>query len=492
MSDTTLLRLRALADAMQGPLDGINALDRASEAFSKRQQGRARQWERDAAALRELADAMSRLDRDVASTLGTTGRFGSAGALGGAGASAVQGIGNLAGLFGAEVAGRARGRRSRALPRRGPAASYQAAARARRTSERAHRRALSDQRAAERARRPLARASRAGDRIYSQGLWVSTVREHPEARRRRPNPQARNWAGHPDSIRGADPGSRPSSPLRSSSGSSGSSGSGSGSGGGIIDWLLDKAAVVFGQGSNRPLQVPIPSAINKILGYGGLLTEALSFKLGGSGPGRYLAAAQALGRGRGLGFLLRAFPPTGRALALTDLYLTTEAYFGGEASLGQVVAAAASTIPGLSEVKTVYDLLKDRAGVFNWAKARGVFNGPHVIMPPPVTSTPLIPTGPLQGLGNLAGSLLSFARGGRVAHSTTALVGERGPEIVQLPGGANVIPAHRSRSALQHAGAGASPVRARRDLHVHQHLDGREIARATLRNLDDDEQWGRR
>lgn len=87
-----------------------------------------------------------------------------------------------------------------------------------------------------------------------------------------------------------------------------------------------------------------------------------------------------------------------------------------------------------------------------------------------------------------------YARGGRVRRGETALVGERGPEIVQLPAGANVIPAHRSRELLELAGAGAAPVGAPgapTQLHVHQYLDGREIALSTVRDLDDDEQWER-
>lgn len=88
------------------------------------------------------------------------------------------------------------------------------------------------------------------------------------------------------------------------------------------------------------------------------------------------------------------------------------------------------------------------------------------------------------------------ARGGRVGHGETTLVGERGPEIVQLPAGSNVVPAHRSRELLgRSAPAGAVPdgglPGGRRELHVIQQLDGREIARSTIRNLDDDEQWGR-
>lgn len=77
------------------------------------------------------------------------------------------------------------------------------------------------------------------------------------------------------------------------------------------------------------------------------------------------------------------------------------------------------------------------------------------------------------------------AKGGRVRSDEMTLVGERGPEVVQLPGGSDAMAARRAR---QLAGAGAR--RSRGDVHVRQHLDGREITRSTVRNLDDDEQWG--
>ncbi|HST43091.1 MAG TPA: hypothetical protein VLK58_26430 [Conexibacter sp.] len=89
-----------------------------------------------------------------------------------------------------------------------------------------------------------------------------------------------------------------------------------------------------------------------------------------------------------------------------------------------------------------------------------------------------------------SGPIRIRAGGGVVANGETTLVGERGPEIVQLPAGSNVIPAHRSRELMEPAPAGGRTFGGDRELHVHQHLDGREIARSTVRNLDDDEQWG--
>jgi hypothetical protein len=81
------------------------------------------------------------------------------------------------------------------------------------------------------------------------------------------------------------------------------------------------------------------------------------------------------------------------------------------------------------------------------------------------------------------------AHGGRVRGGEITLVGERGPELVKLPTGSDVVPAHRSRELLERVGA-AAPRGEQRVLHVHQYLDGREIALSTISDFDDDEQWG--
>ncbi len=78
--------------------------------------------------------------------------------------------------------------------------------------------------------------------------------------------------------------------------------------------------------------------------------------------------------------------------------------------------------------------------------------------------------------------LVPKAGGGRVRGGETTLVGERGPEIVRLPAGSDVIPAHRSRMLME-GQAQRQPVPAGdRELHVHQYLDGREVARSTVRH----------
>ncbi len=71
----------------------------------------------------------------------------------------------------------------------------------------------------------------------------------------------------------------------------------------------------------------------------------------------------------------------------------------------------------------------------------------------------------------------------------TTLVGERGPEIVKLPGGSDAVSAQRSQRLHEYAGVTSSGLGGG-DLHIRQQLDSREIARSTVRSLDDEEQWG--
>ncbi len=54
------------------------------------------------------------------------------------------------------------------------------------------------------------------------------------------------------------------------------------------------------------------------------------------------------------------------------------------------------------------------------------------------------------------------------------LVGEQGPELVNMPRGASVLPAHKTRSALKGAAQGATPMRQSANIYVE--LDGRTIA----------------
>jgi TP901 family phage tail tape measure protein len=78
--------------------------------------------------------------------------------------------------------------------------------------------------------------------------------------------------------------------------------------------------------------------------------------------------------------------------------------------------------------------------------------------------------GKIKGAGGSVLDTLSFGKlqgGGHVTGTGYHLVGEVGPEIVRLPAGATVTPAHRFATA-----AGSAPI------HTHVYLDGREIAHA--------------
>ena len=63
------------------------------------------------------------------------------------------------------------------------------------------------------------------------------------------------------------------------------------------------------------------------------------------------------------------------------------------------------------------------------------------------------------------------------------LVGEQGPELVNMPRGASVLPAHKTRSALKGTAQGATPMRQSANIYVE--LDGRTIAKATGQELVD-------
>ena len=79
--------------------------------------------------------------------------------------------------------------------------------------------------------------------------------------------------------------------------------------------------------------------------------------------------------------------------------------------------------------------------------------------------------------------LPSFAAGGVMGASGLAVVGEQGPELVALPGGARIYSAAQTQAiaasgqASSFAGGGAQPV------HIHVHVGGRDVATAILPDL---------
>lgn len=72
--------------------------------------------------------------------------------------------------------------------------------------------------------------------------------------------------------------------------------------------------------------------------------------------------------------------------------------------------------------------------------------------------------------------LPQLASGGLVASGGLALVGERGPEIVSLPGGASVLPNPQSRALAAGAGQGGEQT-------IIIQLDGRTIAQTTAKHM---------
>jgi len=87
--------------------------------------------------------------------------------------------------------------------------------------------------------------------------------------------------------------------------------------------------------------------------------------------------------------------------------------------------------------------------------------------------------GKVMGLaGKLGGLVPHFAAGGRMPYSGTALVGERGPELVHLPRGALVSPhAAPAMAVAGIPGAGAGTA----EIIIPLYLDGKHVARSVAR-----------
>lgn len=70
-----------------------------------------------------------------------------------------------------------------------------------------------------------------------------------------------------------------------------------------------------------------------------------------------------------------------------------------------------------------------------------------------------------------------LAEGGLIAQAGIALVGERGPEIVQLPSGARVIPNNQLGSSSSSSMQGGQVI------HIHNYIDGKEITSNTMNRV---------
>lgn len=80
-----------------------------------------------------------------------------------------------------------------------------------------------------------------------------------------------------------------------------------------------------------------------------------------------------------------------------------------------------------------------------------------------------------------AAGLLGFAQGGTTPYTGMFKVGERGPEIVALPGGSTVTPLREPVPLGRVAGLGSSPDRRTLELRIPLYVDGRQLAEATAR-----------
>lgn len=98
-----------------------------------------------------------------------------------------------------------------------------------------------------------------------------------------------------------------------------------------------------------------------------------------------------------------------------------------------------------------------------------------------------ISSGPMAAVGNAFSHLPHFAAGGVMEQSGLALVGEQGPELVQMPGGAQITPMARitGGAALAPLGGGLGGAGAPIHITVHTTLkaDGRVLAQVVTPHL---------
>ena len=117
-------------------------------------------------------------------------------------------------------------------------------------------------------------------------------------------------------------------------------------------------------------------------------------------------------------------------------------------------------------------------GAFNWIidKMNGVINGLNKLQVP--DWVPLI-----GGKGINIPNIPRLWKGSNFTIGGPTLVGEQGPELVNMPRGASVMPAHKTRSMLE--GVGKAEVVGRQTANIYVELDGRTITKVVGANLVD-------
>ena len=115
---------------------------------------------------------------------------------------------------------------------------------------------------------------------------------------------------------------------------------------------------------------------------------------------------------------------------------------------------------------------------FNWVidKMNGLINGLNKLQVP--DWVPLI-----GGKGINIPNIPRLWKGSNFTIGGPTLVGEQGPELVNMPRGASVMPAHKTRSMLE--GVGKAEVVGRQTANIYVELDGRTIAKSVGANLVD-------
>jgi len=121
----------------------------------------------------------------------------------------------------------------------------------------------------------------------------------------------------------------------------------------------------------------------------------------------------------------------------------------------------------LDKFRTVLDGIKSA-----WNAVAGVLNGitftfDGIDMPGPIPDVPGFTVDPIRDLPTFAKGVRNFGGG-------LALVGERGPELVNLPRGADVFSNRESRQIL---GAASGPTVTFGDIHIHGGGDPAEVRR---------------
>jgi TP901 family phage tail tape measure protein len=134
----------------------------------------------------------------------------------------------------------------------------------------------------------------------------------------------------------------------------------------------------------------------------------------------------------------------------------------GIASKAPAIWGWVKTLPGkfASAVSTVAGALASVGGQIASEIANGLKNKLSSLLPGPIKDA----LNAAKGVAGEVGGFLGFASGTSFAPGGVALVGERGPELVNLPRGSEVLTAHRTRSVFSQTTETTIPAPRRREV----------------------------